>query len=469
MRHTLKIALLITAVLTQPLATTFAATTSVGSIEKEFEELKKDALSTTSQANPLHVNFGALKNRVEDKIKAYQENDREVKIMNQKVGDTYKRIEHIGSQIGLLDEEIRSSEQTIDDYKKKIIDFNEAIHTLEEDINTAQAEIHKQKEVLLDYIVLVYRQKLGYYNFETQSIDDVKLFFSDEKLFEPLRQSRYLEIVEDTGQEILGKLIKLTQLLREKKTILEERTDELNGLKIDSERENKALSDKMLTKKYLLDTTQQEQTKYLDLLDDAKEEQASIVAEMATLNNSIGEISRRLGESASDKGLKLTQEELTRRAQEIADLYSSTSGSLAFLWPVEPRRGVSAFFHDTGYIAHFGMDHNAIDIPTPQATPIMAPRDGYVYKVKDAPNNGYSYIMLSHDNGFMSLYGHVNEILVSPGEKISVGQVIGLSGGTPGTHGAGLMTTGAHLHFEMFKDGKHIDPLLVLDNSKLPQ
>jgi murein DD-endopeptidase MepM/ murein hydrolase activator NlpD len=55
-------------------------------------------------------------------------------------------------------------------------------------------------------------------------------------------------------------------------------------------------------------------------------------------------------------------------------------------------------------------------------------------------------------------------MLVPPGTLVKKGDIIARSGGTPGTWGAGQMTTGAHLHFEMFKDGQHINPRRLLPN-----
>jgi hypothetical protein len=81
---------------------------------------------------------------------------------------------------------------------------------------------------------------------------------------------------------------------------------------------------------------------------------------------------------------------------------------------------------------------------------------------------GYSYLILAHAGGFMTVYGHVSEFRVAEGEKVFAGQIVALSGATPGTKGAGLMTTGAHLHFEVLKGGKYVDPLDYLPLSYLP-
>jgi murein DD-endopeptidase MepM/ murein hydrolase activator NlpD len=133
----------------------------------------------------------------------------------------------------------------------------------------------------------------------------------------------------------------------------------------------------------------------------------------------------------------------------------------AFDWPVEPTLGISAGFHDEAYHKRFGMEHNAVDIPVLQGSTVYAAAAGAVVKVSDN-GKGYNSIVISHDGGFSTLYGHVSAFLVKEGDAVRAGQAIALSGGTPGTNGAGRMTTGAHLHFEVIRQGVHVDPLQYL-------
>jgi murein DD-endopeptidase MepM/ murein hydrolase activator NlpD len=67
--------------------------------------------------------------------------------------------------------------------------------------------------------------------------------------------------------------------------------------------------------------------------------------------------------------------------------------------------------------------------------------------------------------GYATLYGHLSLTQVAPGQEIHKGDVIGLSGGTPGTPGAGPTTTGPHLHFEVILNGSNIDPMTILANA----
>lgn len=131
-----------------------------------------------------------------------------------------------------------------------------------------------------------------------------------------------------------------------------------------------------------------------------------------------------------------------------------------FMWPVVGR--ISAGFHNSSYRKFFGVDHKGIDIVVGHGTPVFAADDGIVFLARDGGQYGYSYVLVGHRNGYATLYGHLSNISVSNGEQLTKGQVLGLSGGTPGTYGAGPMTTGAHLHFEVIRNGSHVDPMLVL-------
>ncbi len=135
--------------------------------------------------------------------------------------------------------------------------------------------------------------------------------------------------------------------------------------------------------------------------------------------------------------------------------------SVVFLWPVEPTIGLSATFNDQNYLQRFGIPHHAIDIPVEQGSPIKAAREGTVEKV--AINGmGYSYIVLSHADRMETIYGHITAALVKEGQTVTVGESIALSGGQPGTPGAGSLTTGPHLHFAVRVQGALVDPVPYL-------
>lgn len=88
---------------------------------------------------------------------------------------------------------------------------------------------------------------------------------------------------------------------------------------------------------------------------------------------------------------------------------------------------------------------NGIDLGAARGTPIHATAGGTVIIARSngAWNGGYgNYVVITHDNGIQTLYSHMKNAIVSPGQSVSAGQVIGYVGSTG-------LSTGAHLHFEV--------------------
>lgn len=98
--------------------------------------------------------------------------------------------------------------------------------------------------------------------------------------------------------------------------------------------------------------------------------------------------------------------------------------------------------------------HNGVDIRAPFNALVAAAADGKV--ILAGWNGGFGKcIIIDHDNGFRTLYGHLNVILVHVGERVQQFQYIGKVGKTG-------RTTGAHLHFTVWKNGKVQNPLKYL-------
>lgn len=131
-----------------------------------------------------------------------------------------------------------------------------------------------------------------------------------------------------------------------------------------------------------------------------------------------------------------------------------------FMWPVEGP--VSAGFLNERYKKFFGIPHFGLDIVVPQGTAVRSAADGVVYVYRDGGAKKYTYVLIGHRGGYATLYGHLCEVWVQPGQDVKKGEFIGLSGGARGAPGSGPMTTGSHLHFEVIFEGRHIDPATIL-------
>lgn len=100
--------------------------------------------------------------------------------------------------------------------------------------------------------------------------------------------------------------------------------------------------------------------------------------------------------------------------------------------------------------------HYAVDIAVAKDTPIKAVADGTVILAEWTAQTGF-VIILDHGNNLLSVYKHNAALTKSQGELVKSGEVIAISGNT------GELTTGPHLHFELWSDGYPINPTNFID------
>jgi murein DD-endopeptidase MepM/ murein hydrolase activator NlpD len=98
--------------------------------------------------------------------------------------------------------------------------------------------------------------------------------------------------------------------------------------------------------------------------------------------------------------------------------------------------------------------HPGLDIAVPLGTEIRAAGGGVVVEVKEDVEYGLS-VRLAHPDGYETLYAHASRILVEEGNRVPIGHVIALSGNTG-------RSTAPHLHFEVRRAGKVLDPLQLI-------
>jgi murein DD-endopeptidase MepM/ murein hydrolase activator NlpD len=105
----------------------------------------------------------------------------------------------------------------------------------------------------------------------------------------------------------------------------------------------------------------------------------------------------------------------------------------------------------SGFGSRWGSSHNGIDLANSIGTPIYSVTSGQV--VDAGPASGFGqWVRVQHDDGTITVYGHINTIDVSKGQRVTAGQQIA----TMGNRG---QSTGPHLHFEVIENGQKIDPL----------
>ncbi|MBP9802152.1 peptidoglycan DD-metalloendopeptidase family protein [Patescibacteria group bacterium] len=295
-------------------------------------------------------------------------------------------------------------------------------------IKSKEQEISDQKTVIAEILRKLHR--------EQQKTNLLEVLLMNDNFSDFIAEVQRMEDMQGSLIKQVKDLQKITTSLNETKTELENTKTELDLLSERLLTKKSSLDGQKVVKATLLEQTQGQEAKYQSLLEQSKQEQQQINSDIVYLE-------------------KVAREKLNRQLQN-KELVSE-----GMMWPVESH-SITAYFYDPDYPYRHIFEHPAIDIRAAQGTPIKAVDSGYVARAKDGGQTGYSYIMLVHADGLSSVYGHVNVISVAEDQFVSKGQIIGYSGGMPGTKGAGGFTTGPHLHLEIRLNGIPVNPLNYL-------
>jgi len=152
------------------------------------------------------------------------------------------------------------------------------------------------------------------------------------------------------------------------------------------------------------------------------------------------------------RGLQARTQTLDRSLEQLDEVFQSRMSELAATPNMMPVEGW--FSHGYGWRKdpYTGERefHRGIDIVAHAGTAIVAPGDGVVSRAGRYPQLGKS-IDIAHGHGYVTRYAHMSELLVEPGDRIRRGDPVGLVGSTG-------RSTGPHLHYEVFRDGRRVNP-----------
>lgn len=359
-----------------------------------------------------------------DRLKKMQEQQ---EIYSRAIAQKQKEKASLNNQLAILENRLAKAALDIDNAQTEIDRTSLEMEKINLEIKDKDEQILRQKEQLGSVVRLMQKQ---------DDKSSLEILLLNDSLNEFVSQAKYLENINKKISQGLETIKQYKKDLGEKQKKLNQVKNELVKLKTNLEDKKSNLASEQQTKVYVLDQTKSSEKEYQRLLKLARQEQEQAEADIVNL----------------EKIARAKLSKISGQALEFNDA--------GFIWPVA-KNTIMAYFHDPDYPFRYIFEHPAVDIRAGQGTAIRAAASGYVAIAKDA-GRGYSYIMIVHGDGLATVYGHVSKIYVQSDEYVVQGQTIGLSGGTPGTNGAGRMTTGPHLHFEVRLSGVPIDPLEYL-------
>jgi len=153
---------------------------------------------------------------------------------------------------------------------------------------------------------------------------------------------------------------------------------------------------------------------------------------------------------------------------DIIELAKNKSEMLSALPAIQPvsNKNLSRMASGYGYRIHpiykTRKLHTGMDFSAKSGTPIYATGDGKISKVRRSRRGYGNHVIIDHGYGYKTLYAHMKKYAVKKGQKVKRGEVIGYVGNT-GT------SVAPHLHYEVHKDGKKINPVNFYFNDLNPE
>lgn len=372
------------------------AAKSSSEIKDEINDLKSDKKKIEQELAKLEGQLSANLSEMKDIIA--QKN-----VIDQQVGLLHEQIQNINDEILAYNELIADKQAELDAatarWQELSDKYKERIRTMEEDGNVSYwSVLFKAKSFpdLLDRLNMIQ-----------------EIAASDQ---------RRLQELNDAAQEVADAKASLVA----EKTALEDSKTELEATNAKLE-ESRAETDRLL--KELIATGD----KYQKLIDEAEAKESEAKATLSKLEYEY--------DAAKEREY---QEWLAQQKPQ------GVPNSGGWVMPIRYDLVTSGY----GYRIHpiYGTKrmHHGIDLAAPKGRAIVASRSGIVTNASYESDAGYN-VTINHMDGFASVYMHMTHYIVSKGDKVVAGQVIGYCGST----GA---STGPHLHFGIYYNGSSVNP-----------
>lgn len=247
------------------------------------------------------------------------------------------------------------------------------------------------------------------------------VLFKASSFTDLLARMDFVNEVMDYDRQVISDLQTTRQQLTEDKAALEQQKSELESSQTKLQQQVDAAS--ILIRKY-----EKTEAGHQAMLDEAAEDEARIQ-----------ELIRQQQSSGSSGG---------------SGSSGSNSGVDGYIWPTNNTRVVTSPYGERWCPFHGYESHNGVDIDAARGSAVLAAKSGRV--IQAGWNGGYGIsVMIAHDDGITTLYGHMDGCSVSVGQTVSQGETIGICGNTGNS-------SGAHIHYTMYKNGGTIDPLPYL-------
>ena len=389
------------------------------------------ALALTASALPMSAQ-AASSSEIQKEIDALEEKNaaiqKEINAIQRQYDANYSDMQAIVEQKSAIDQEMTLLSDKIETTNQQISAYSQLIADTQEELDKAKEELRDLSEQHRERVrVMEEKGSLTYWQviFEANSFTDLldRLTMVEEINAADRRRIEQMRIAAD--------IVSATQMN------LESEKSSLEATRVQLAADEETLAQK-----------RSESDELLHELEKKAEEYELLMAESEVLQDE-------LMQEIAAKEKELEEAKYDEYLAKLALQGENPPSNATWVTPVSGWKLTSPFGMRVHPVLGTQRMHSGIDMACAQGTPIYATRAGKVTRASYQAGGAGNYVSINHLDGFASIYMHMTHYVVSAGQTVSQGQLIGYVGSTG-------LSTGPHLHFGISYAGTYVNPLAYI-------
>lgn len=340
----------------------------------------------------------------------------------------YDDMEAMVAQKSTIDQEMTLLNDKIETTNQQISDYSQLIADIQEELDDAQQELRELSEAHRERIrVMEEEGNLTYW----------EVIFKANSFMDLLDRINMMEEISAADRRRIEQMRIAADIVTATQMSLASEKEELEAVRLQLAEDEAALEEKRAESDELLRELEKKSEEYQLLLAESEVLQDDLMLEIA----------------AKEKELK--QAKYDEYLAKLALEGENPPSDATWVTPVSGYTLTSPFGMRLHPVLGYYRMHNGIDMACNQGTPIYATRAGTVTTASYQAGGAGNYVSINHLDGFASIYMHMTHYVVSAGQTVSQGQLIGYVGSTG-------ISTGPHLHFGISYAGTYVNPLAYI-------
>lgn len=384
----------------------------------------------TGSVEPLSAN-AATSDEILDELEALEEKNAEIEAeleaLRGQLSDNLDSLAAMMAQKNLVDYEISLLNEQIAVVNEQIAACTQLIADKQVELELAQAELKAMQEKNKERIRAME---------ENGDLSYLSVLAEANSFAEMLDHLELVQEIAKADEKCMQELNTAAAQVQTAKESLATQQEDLQGQRLSLDTVELELEERVEQTNELLLQINAQGIEYENMIEDSEALQDELLAEIAQKNEEY--------EDAKYQEWLASQRPATGGAPNDAAGYT-------WLMPCTYSAFTSPFGYRWHPISGVWKMHNGVDLAGASGTPILATRSGVVTVASYQEGGAGWYVALKHDNVYGSIYMHMTHYIVSVGQYVEAGQVIGYMGTSGGS-------TGVHLHFGISKNGVYVNP-----------